>query len=118
MGCDAEGTGYSPEIREEMRSRMTQKQFYDEYYNNPNESKGVIKDDRDYHIKKGKILWQFKEDFHTKYRHNALYVQVYESLIRDADPFDIIEKLIEINAEQFQKIKELVELMPPQRLVL
>lgn len=35
MGSDAEGTGYSPEIREERRSRMTQKQFHDEYYNVP-----------------------------------------------------------------------------------
>lgn len=102
MGSDAEGTGYSPEIREQMR-----------YENN----RSTIKNERDYAIRKGKVLERFKEGFFERFMYNALYRQVYESLIRDADPYEIIEKLIEINDEQFKKIKELVELMPPQRVM-
>lgn len=103
MGCDSEGTGYSPEIREEMmRSENRQ---------------STIKNERDYAIRKGKVLERFKEGFFERFMHNALYRNVYEALIRDADPYDIIEKLIVINDEQFQKIKELVELMPPQRIM-
>ena len=73
-----------------------------------------IKNERDYAIRKGKVLEKFNEQFFEKFMHNGLYRQVYESLIRDADPYEIIEKLIEINHEQFLKIKELIELMPPQ----
>jgi hypothetical protein len=77
-------------------------------------SQGVIKNERDYAIRKGKVFERFTEDFFVRHLHNYLYRQVYESLIRDADPYEIIEKLIEINDEQFKKIKELVMLIPPQ----
>ena len=104
MGSDVEGTGYSPEIREEMmRSENRQ---------------STIKNERDYAIRKGKVLERFKEGFFERFMHNALYRNVYEALIRGADPYEIIEKLIDINDEQFQKIKELVELMPPTKLKL
>ena len=100
MGCDSEGTGYSPEIREEMmRSENRQ---------------STIKNERDYAIRKGKVLERFKEGFFERFMYNALYRQVYESLIRDVDPYEIIEKLIEINDEQYKKIIEMAELMPPQ----
>lgn len=73
-----------------------------------------IKDERDYAIRKGKVLEKFSQEFFEKYMYNDLYRHVYELLIRDADPYDVIERLIEINAEQFRQIKELVTLMPPK----
>lgn len=73
----------------------------------------VIKDERDYAIRKGKILERFTQDFYTRHNRNPLYINLLEALIRDADPYEIIEKLIDINAEQYQKIVELVNLMPP-----
>ncbi len=76
----------------------------------------VIKNERDYAIRKGKILERFNELFFERFRHNDLYRTVLEYLIRDADPYVIIEKLIEINAEQFTKMKELIELMPIQKV--
>jgi len=72
-----------------------------------------IQGERDYAIRKGKILEKFKQEFFIKYMHNPLYRNVLEGLIRDVDPYEIIEKLIEINDEQFQKIRKLIELMPP-----
>ena len=68
-----------------------------------------MKDERDYAIRKGKVLEKFTQEFYTRHKYNSLYRQVYESLVRDADPYSIIEKLIEINAEQHDK---LVEIMP------
>lgn len=73
-----------------------------------------IKDERDYAIRKGRILEKFKQEFFIKYMHNSLYRDVLEGLIRDVDPYEIIEKLIEINDEQYKKIRELIVLMPPQ----
>lgn len=73
-------------------------------------TQSVIKDERDYAIRKGKVLEKFKEDFFRKYMYNGLYRDVLELLIRDHDPYEIIEKLIEINDTQFQKIHELITL--------
>lgn len=74
-----------------------------------------IKDERDFAIRKGRVLEKFKQEFFTRYKHNTLYTHVLEMLIRDADPYEIIEKLIEINDEQFSKIHELLLLMPPPK---
>lgn len=76
-------------------------------------AQGAIKNERDYAIRKGRILEKFREDFFERYMHNSLYRGVWESLIRDDDPYRIIEKLIEINDNQFNEIKRLVELLPP-----
>lgn len=72
-----------------------------------------IKDARDYAIRKGKILERFTQDFYTKHNRNPLYINVLEALIRDADPYEIIEKLIEINAETYSKYEELVPWVSP-----
>jgi len=79
--------------------------------------KPAIKNERDYAIRKGKVLEKFNADFFEKYMHNALYRNVYEALIRDADPYEIIEKLIDINTDQYQKIKELVELHGAPKII-
>jgi hypothetical protein len=81
-----------------------------------NMQQSAIKDERDYAIRKGKVLERFTPEFFTKHMHNALYRNIYELLIRDADPYDIIEKLIEINDEQYKKIHELIVLMPPTKI--
>lgn len=75
-----------------------------------------IKNERDYAIRKGKVLEKFTADFFEKHKNNPLYRNVYEALIRDAEPYELIEKLIEINADQYRKIIELAELMPPQKI--
>jgi len=81
-----------------------------------NVQQAVIKDERDYAIRKGKVLERFTQDFFTRHRNNPLYRNVYEALIRDADPYEIIEKLIEINDEAYTKINELVQLAPLQSM--
>lgn len=98
MGSDAEGTGYSPEIREEMQYSA---------------KRSEIKDERDYAIRKGMVLERFKQEFFTRYRHNTLYTHVLEMLIRDADPYEIIEKLIEINDEQLATLQEIMPFVSP-----
>jgi hypothetical protein len=75
---------------------------------------GAIKNERDYAIRKGKVLERFGEQFYERFRFNPIYRQAYESLIRNGDPYEIIEKLIEINDEQFKKIEELILLIPPR----
>lgn len=72
-----------------------------------------IKDARDYAIRKGKILERFTQDFYTKHNKNHLYIKVLEALIRDADPYEIIEKLIEINAENYAKLEEIMPWVSP-----
>lgn len=72
-----------------------------------------IKDERDYAIRKGKVLERFTQEFFTRHKNNPLYRNVYESLIRDADPYEIIERLIEINAEQFDKFTEMMPFISP-----
>jgi hypothetical protein len=73
----------------------------------------VIKDARDYAIRKGKILERFQQDFYTKHRRNPLYINVLEALIRDADPYEIIEKLIDVNAEHYALIMEMTPWLSP-----
>lgn len=68
-----------------------------------------IKDERDYAIRKGKILERFTPEFFSRYKHSGLFRNVYETMIRTDDPFTIIERLIEAN----EKImKDLHEMMP------
>lgn len=73
-----------------------------------------IDSEREFAIKKGKVLEKFQESFFQRHKYDDLYRHVLELLIRDADPYQIIEKLIEINEEQFTKIKELIMMIPPQ----
>jgi hypothetical protein len=73
----------------------------------------VIDSEREYAIRKGKVLERFEEKFHERYKYNALYREVRELLIRDADPYAIIEKLIEINAEQMAQFQEMVQYVSP-----
>lgn len=78
----------------------------------------AINSEREYAIRKGKVLERFQEKFFERYMHNALYRKVLELLIRDADPYEVIEKLIEINEEQYNKIIELATLMPPKKIII
>jgi hypothetical protein len=73
----------------------------------------IIKDERDYAIRKGKVLEKFTQEFFTIHRHNPLYRQVYEALIRDADPYGIIEQLIEINNQQNTFLQEVLPYVSP-----
>lgn len=73
-----------------------------------------IKNERDFAIRKGKVLERFAEDFHDRYyRYNPLYNKVLELLIRDADPYQIIEELIRINDEAYKHIQEITPWVSP-----
>lgn len=72
-----------------------------------------IKTERDYAIRKGKVIERFSEAFCERFKYSGLYRECYELLIRDADPYNIIEKLIEINHEQYQQINKLLEFAKP-----
>jgi len=78
-----------------------------------NQKSVEIKDERDYAIRKGKVLEKFTQEFFTKFKNYPLYRQVYEALIRDKDPYEIIELLIEINSTQFDHIKEITPWISP-----
>lgn len=69
---------------------------------------------RDYYINRGKVYERFKADFMRRYMENSLYKTVLELLTREADPYEIIEVLLQINDEQQVKIMELALLIPPQ----
>lgn len=71
-------------------------------------------DARDFAIKKGEVLERFGKEFWKRFRHNDLYIKCQELLIREADPYSIIEKLIEINDEQREKLMKTIELLPTQ----
>ena len=72
-----------------------------------------VDNQREYDIKKGQILERFDDKFHERYRQNALYSDVRELLIRDVDPYLVIEKLIEINDEQFEKLRDVMPFVSP-----
>ena len=72
-----------------------------------------ITNQREYDIKKGKVLESFNEKFHERYKHNDLYRNVREMLIRDANPYEIIEKVIEINDKIFSEMKEMMPYVSP-----
>lgn len=72
-----------------------------------------IENQREYDIKKGKVLERFEAKFHERYRQNTLYSHVRELLIRDVDPYLVIEKLIEINDEQFKKLCDVMPFVSP-----
>lgn len=65
-----------------------------------------IDSDREYAISKGEVLKRFTEFFHQRYKHSALYNGVLEMLIRDYDPYAIIEKVIEINDELYRRLED------------
>ena len=72
-----------------------------------------IVDDRDYAIRKGKILEGFTQEFYTRHRDNFLYRKVLELLIRGADPYEVIEELIKINAEHYAKLMDVMPWVSP-----
>ena len=72
-----------------------------------------VDNQREYDIKKGQILEGFDDKFHERYKQNTLYSHVRELLIREADPYRIIEKLIEINDEQFEKMCDVMPFVSP-----
>ncbi len=69
--------------------------------------------EREYHIKKGRVLERFNEKFHERYKHSDLYRNIREMLIRDADPYELLEKVIEINDNMFAEMKEMMPYVSP-----
>jgi hypothetical protein len=71
-----------------------------------------VDNDREYVIRKGKVLEKFKEEFHERYKHHRLYTDVLELLIRGADPYSIIENVIAINDDLWRQHSELMMRSP------
>lgn len=60
--------------------------------------------EREYN-KRNELLSKFM-DGGRRYNNEQLFRNIIECLVRDADPFEIIEKLIDINKDLQDRIKE------------
>lgn len=69
--------------------------------------------ERDYIIRKGKVLEKFQEKFHERHKHTPLYNHILELLIRDANPYEIIERVLEINDEAHEKLIDIMPFVSP-----
>lgn len=59
-------------------------------------------------LKTKEILQKFT-DGESKYKESALFHRVIEMLVRNQDPFDIIEKLLDMNADLLAKYLDYVQ---------
>lgn len=88
MGCDAEGTGYSPEIREEMMSQMTRKQFSEEHYNTPNEIKSPEQTNSNWGEEAAITLWAIDyKDAHDEMGFEVTVPQLIKMLLSFKEQF-------------------------------
>jgi hypothetical protein len=69
-----------------------------------------IQNERDYIIRKGKVMEKFTMEFCERNMRNPEFRAIYEGL--DIDPYEIIERLINSNVDLFHKLKVAMELMP------
>lgn len=63
--------------------------------------------ERDYIIKRGKVLERFTPEFFHKQQYLALYRNIYHLLVNDADPYKVIEELLDINEKQNNELIKL-----------
>lgn len=65
-----------------------------------------------YRLKKQEVIDRFKKEFMETYykEYDPTFRHVLELLIRDADPYEIIERLIKDRKELADKFKEFVTL--------
>lgn len=75
--------------------------------------------EREVYMNKAKeLVKNFDKDFFDKYyNYDATFRAVFEMLIRDANPYELIKRLIEDRKTLVDKINELVELMPPNSII-
>lgn len=79
----------------------------------------MINTESEYRIKRDEILSKFTSEFLITHRHNATFRAIYEMLIRDADPYEMIEKLLDLNVENSKTIKAIVEnIRHPHSIIL
>lgn len=84
----------------------TQAAMYDEHYSQQEA----------FYLKRAELLKRFT-DGPGRYYKEYLFKQVIEWLMRGADPLYVIEKLIDINKEQSDRIKEYLNLHAyPQKI--
>lgn len=66
-------------------------------------------DQVEFNNKKKEVLSKFKEDFVKEYyRYDPMFHAVAQMLIMDADPYEIIQQLIEDRVKLEEQIKELI----------
>lgn len=84
----------------------TKAAMYDEYYS----------EQEQFERKRTEILSKFMNGY-NRFNNDHLFRKVVEALMRGANPFDLIEKLIDINKEQADAFKQYLNLNAyPQRI--
>jgi len=70
-----------------------------------------INSEAEYRSKKDQVLQKFKKQFvETNYLNDPMFHSIIELLIRGADPYEIIEMLIDDKKEMIKRVKEFMEL--------
>ncbi len=72
----------------------------------------------EYHQKKDEVIAKFTPDFMERYKFDAPFMAILEMLILDANPYELIERLIEDRKEMTDKMKSLIELLPPSPRII
>lgn len=72
-----------------------------------------IKDERDYVIRKGKILEKITSEFYDRHRKNHMFLEAIELLLRGVDPYEVIERMIEVNDDLVMKMNEMIPYLHP-----
>lgn len=69
--------------------------------------------EEEYQLKKYEVKAKFTQEFFQEHQYHPLFNATYEMLIRDMNPYQIIEQLINANSELFQISKRLIENSKP-----
>lgn len=86
--------------------QVTKAAMYDEYYS----------EQEQFEKKRAELLSKFMNGY-NRFNNDHLFRKVVEALLRGANAFDLIEKLIDINKEQADAFKEYLNLHAyPQRI--
>jgi hypothetical protein len=72
----------------------------------------------EYREKRLEVIDKFsKEIIEKNIQYDPLTVKIIECLIRNENPYTIIEQLIQITQQQQKQMQELISFMPPQPIL-
>ena len=69
-------------------------------------------DKNEYHQKKNEVIAKFTPDFMEQYKYDAPFRAILEMLIRDENPYTLIERLIEDRKDLVKQMHSIIELSP------